>query len=89
MNEIANDAIREILRQSRWSFNLYFVTIAASTAIGAVGGGLLLSGLVTEGVLTTATGVVSSACCTQISKDSQEKLEKLLERLENLSSGSR
>ncbi|HEY9660701.1 MAG TPA: hypothetical protein V6C65_19770 [Allocoleopsis sp.] len=76
---------REILRQAQWSFNLYFVTIAASTVIGAIGGGLLLGGHTTEGALTAAAGFGSSACCVQMGKDSQEKLELLLERLENLS----
>lgn len=83
--EIIEAAQREILRQAQWSFNLYFVTIAASTVIGAIGGGLLLGGHTTEGALTAAAGFGSSACCVQMGKDSQEKLELLLERLENLS----
>lgn len=84
LGHLATEAQREMLRQARWSFNLYFVAIAASTLIGVVGGGLLLSGKTTEGVVTTAAGLGAGTYCSQLSKDSQEKLAILLERLEVL-----
>ncbi len=82
-NDIMNATHREILRQIKHSFNLYALAIATSLSIGAFGGGLLLSGKTTEGAVTAIGGIGVSAICSQLSKESQEKLELLLKRLED------
>lgn len=86
--EIAMATQKEVLRQAQWSFNLYFAAIATSACIGAIGGGLLLTGKTTEGAVTAAAGLGSSAFCAQIGKESQEKLKMLMEYLQNLSSAN-
>jgi hypothetical protein len=82
-DDIVNATHQEILRQIRHSFNLYTIAITTSLAIGAFGGGLLLSGKTTEGAVTAIGGIGVSAICSQLSKESQERLELLLKRLED------
>ncbi|MEB3337762.1 MAG: hypothetical protein VKJ46_09885, partial [Leptolyngbyaceae bacterium] len=78
------EAKREILRQARWGFNLYLVSVAAFVVIAVVGATLLLRGKTTEGSVTTAAGLLSGAYCSQLAKESQDKLEHLLQGLNGL-----
>ena len=71
----------ERLRQARLSFNLAFANTAISACIGLIGAGLLLYGNLTEGTVTAAGGLVSSACCIQFCKDANDQLDKVLEEL--------
>ncbi|GAB1541118.1 hypothetical protein NUACC21_37880 [Scytonema sp. NUACC21] len=74
----------EHLRQARQTFNISFIALSASIGISMIGAALILTGKSTEGSVTTATGLVSTTFCSQIAKESNEKLEELTEDLEKL-----
>jgi len=82
------DVSHEHLRQARQTFNLSVVAVAASLGISVIGAVLLVSGKVSEGSVTTSTGLVSANLCSQMVKESSEKLEKLEEDLKALRSSS-
>lgn len=72
--------IKERLRQAQYSFNLAFMATAISACIGA---GLLLSGKVPEGTVTTAGGLASGIRCMQLAKDANDRLDKALAELKD------
>ena len=80
-SEMELNIAHERLRQARLSFNLALVNTAVSACIGLIGAGLLLSGKLTEGTVTAAGGLASSACCIQFCKDANDRLDKILEEL--------
>lgn len=82
--ELAHAVNQEILRQARRSFDLYCMSVAASTAVSIIGGGLILADYTNEGALTAATGFGSIAYSSQMYKDAQEKLEDLLEQIQRI-----
>lgn len=73
--------IKERIRQARYSFNLALVTTAVSACVGLVGAGLLISGKLSEGAVTAAGGLASSACCIRFAKDSNDRLDKISKEL--------
>jgi hypothetical protein len=73
--------ICERLRQARYSFNLALIATGISAGVGLLGAGLLLSGRLPEGTITAAGGLASSACCIRFAKDSNDRLDKMLEEL--------
>lgn len=73
----------ERLRQAHHSFNLALVATAVSFGISLIGAGLLLSGEVPEGTVTSAGGLVSSVQCLQFAKDANDRLDKILVELED------
>lgn len=83
--EVEIEAMREILRQARQSFNLQTIAIASSIGIGVFGGVLMLANKTPEGLMAVTAGLLSSGTCTQI-KTSQDRLALLVEKLENLHS---
>jgi hypothetical protein len=86
--KIMLDLFHERLRQAKLNFNLYVVAVAASLGISVIGAGLLISGKASEGSVTTATGLISTTLCSQIAKESGEKLEELREDLKGFGSSS-
>lgn len=78
-------AQKEILRQSQWAFNIYAAAMVLSLGVGVIGGCLFITGKSTEGTVTTAAGLTSSAVCFQLGKESQEKLKMLLTQNQDLS----
>ncbi|WP_290879384.1 hypothetical protein [Fischerella sp.] len=83
------DVFQEHLRQARQTFNLSVVALIVSISISAIGAGLLIGGKATEGTVTAATGLLSTTFCTQIAKESSEKLEELTENLKTLHPSSK
>ncbi|WP_225896479.1 TRADD-N-associated membrane domain-containing protein [Amazonocrinis nigriterrae] len=75
--------VQERLRQARRSFNLALIATALSACIGLVGAGLLLSGKVTEGTVTAAGGMAASVQCVQLAKDTNDRLDKILDELDD------
>jgi hypothetical protein len=69
---------QERLRQARWSYNLAVAATAASFCITLVGAAGLMLNRVQEGAATTAAGLVGTAYCTQLCKDSNDRVDKLL-----------
>jgi CHASE2 domain-containing sensor protein len=78
---IEYDIVQERLRQARCSFNLALVATGVSAGVGLAGAGLLLSGKFPEGTVTAAGGLASSACCIRFAKDSNDRLDKILQEL--------
>ena len=74
---------QERLRQARQSFNLALTTTAVSFCISLVGAGLLLSGKVSSGAITSAIGLVSSVRYFEFAKDANDRLDKILDELED------
>ncbi len=69
---------QERLRQSRYSFNLAIVATTVSFFISLVGAGILLSNKVSQGTVIAAVGLVSGVRCTQLAKDANDRLDKIL-----------
>lgn len=71
----------EHLRQAKRSFNLHTIATGLSLSVSALGAFLILSGKVTEGTVTTASGLLSSAASAQIAKESSKQLNDLRSEL--------
>ena len=69
---------QERLRQARLSFNLALTATAICFSISVLGGGLLLSGKVPSGTITSAMGLVSSMGCFKFAKNANDRLDKIL-----------
>ncbi|MEH2182352.1 TRADD-N-associated membrane domain-containing protein [Nostoc sp.] len=84
MTQFTNqEIIRERVRQARYSFNLALIATGLSACISLVGAGLLLSGKVPEGTVTAAGGMAASVRCTQLAKDTNDRLDKILRELKD------
>ncbi|GAB1544602.1 hypothetical protein NUACC21_72780 [Scytonema sp. NUACC21] len=81
--EIELSIANERLRQARQSFNLAWFTTAACSMITVGGAVLLLSGQITEGVVTASGGAVSSVCCLKFAKDANDRLDKIAKEWRN------
>ncbi|MEL6159493.1 MAG: hypothetical protein AAFQ40_12630 [Cyanobacteria bacterium J06623_5] len=87
-NPNSNDDIKEgvfceRIRQARRAFNLALAATGLSTLIGLCGAATLLTGKVPEGSITTAIGLTSSLHCSRLSKDANDRLDKLMSELDN------
>lgn len=82
-NSVEMSIAQERLRQSRYSFNLALIATALSACISLVGGGLLLSGKVSEGTVTAAGGMAASVQCIQLAKDANDRLDKIFPELKD------
>ena len=69
---------QERIRQARNTSNLALVATAITTSISFIGAALLLTGRFSEGIITTAGGLTSSVHCVRLSKDANDRLDKLL-----------
>jgi ABC-type dipeptide/oligopeptide/nickel transport system permease component len=74
---IESQIAEEYLRQAKWSFNLAVTATIISFSIGVVGAGLLLSGRVSEGAVTTAGGLISTWRYQQLVKQANKRLIEL------------
>lgn len=72
---------KERLRQAHHSFNLAFVSTAACALIGFAGVGLVLLGKASEGTITATGGLASTAYCLKLSKDANDRLDKVASEL--------
>jgi hypothetical protein len=73
--------VKERLRQSRYSFNAALAATVLSTCISLVGAALLLSGKVTEGAVTTSSGMAVSVGCLKLAKDANDRLDSITKEL--------
>ena len=78
---IEHDIVQERLRQARNTSNLALVATAIATGISLMGAILLLTGKLSEGTITTAGGLASGIHCVRLSKDANDRLDKLLAEL--------
>lgn len=73
--------VKERLRQSRYSFNAALAATVLSTCISLLGAALLLSGKVTEGAVTTSSGMAVSVGCLKLAKDANDRLDRITKEL--------
>ena len=79
---IASRIIQERLRQARLSFNFAFATAAVYFCISLIGAGLLLYNKVPSGAITSAIALVSSVRYFKFAKEANDRLDKILNELE-------
>jgi hypothetical protein len=85
--DIAQEGLRqakESFNLSKHSFKLVFMMTAASGLISLVGIGLLLTERVSEGTATTAGGIASGLCFSQMAKDAKDRLDSANLRLDTI-----
>jgi hypothetical protein len=85
--EISQEGLRqaqESFNLSKQSFKLVFMMTAASGLISLVGVGLLLMERVSEGTATTAGGIASGLCFSQMAKDAKDRLDAANLRLDTI-----
>jgi len=83
MSPIEHVIVKERLRQANFSFNLALVATAVSAFVGLIGAGVLLSGKFSEGSVTAAGGLASSACCIRFAKDANDRLDKIAQEFDD------
>lgn len=76
------EVFKEHLRQARYNFNLSVAASIISIGVSITGACLIAWHKAPEGVVTSATGLVSTTLCTQIARQSSEKLEELTQMLQ-------
>jgi hypothetical protein len=76
--------VQERLRQARHSFDFALIATALSFGISLVGAGCLITNNVSEGAVTTAVGLVASVRYMQIAKDANNRLDKIVDDLDDL-----
>lgn len=67
--------------QASLSFKLASIATAAFATVSLVGAGLVLSGNLSEGALTAASGAVPSVYCIKLAKDANDRLDRYFEDL--------
>jgi uncharacterized membrane protein YczE len=73
---------KSYLRQAAsFSFKLASIATAAFASISLIGAGLLLSGNLSEGTLTTASGAGSSIYFFKLAKDANDRLDRIFAEL--------
>jgi uncharacterized membrane protein YczE len=80
------DVITERLRQARLSFNLTLKLTITSAFISLVGVGLLFSGKVSEGTVTTAGGLASNIVnvrLLKLTKEANDRLDRMAKDLKD------
>ena len=75
--------IKELLRQTRLTFNLALTVSAISSTITLSGVGLLYFNKITEASLTTGVGVLATTSSLQLAKQTKADLKEITSRLEN------
>jgi hypothetical protein len=78
---------QERLRQARQSFNLALTMTVISFFVSLVGGILLISGKVSEGAITSASGLASSIQFLKFANETNDRLDKILSSSSGRSSG--
>ena len=85
--DIAQEGLRqakESFNLSKLSFKLVFMMTAASGLVSFAGVGLLLTERVSEGTATTAGGIASGLCFSQMAKDAKDRLDAANLRLDSI-----
>jgi hypothetical protein len=80
-NQIKQRIAEERLFQASFSFKLASIATAAFATISLIGAGLLLSGNLSEGTLTTASGAGSSIYFFKLAKDANDRLDRIFAEL--------
>ena len=81
-NEIKIKIANLRLSQASLSFRLAVLVHIVCFLISLSGWGLIISGKVSQGTITSATGLVSSMGFFKLAKDSSDRLDKILPQLD-------
>jgi hypothetical protein len=65
---------KELLRQAKWSFNIFLGCTAISAAIGLTGVTLVLSGKLSEGSLTAVSGAIGTTALARLARQCSDRL---------------
>ncbi|MEB3293727.1 MAG: hypothetical protein VKJ24_11260 [Synechococcales bacterium] len=82
-HSIQMEILQENLRQTRLTFNIFAVAISLSLGVSISGAALLLTGNVSQG-LVSAAGLLSTGFCTKVAKDANSKLDRLNRTLQGI-----
>ena len=80
-SELPKLILKERLRQFHYSFNAALTAVVLSTCISIIGIVLLLSGKVTEGTVTTSSGIGASIVFLRLAKDVKARLDSITKNL--------
>jgi hypothetical protein len=80
-DEMKQRIFDERLFQASFSFKLASIATAAFASVSLIGAGLLLSGNLSEGALTAASGAVPTVYCIKLAKDSNDRLDRIFKEL--------
>ncbi|AFY93614.1 TRADD-N-associated membrane domain-containing protein [Chamaesiphon minutus] len=80
-DEMKQRIAEERLFQASVSFKLTSIATAAFATVSLVGAGLLLSGNLSEGALTAASGAVPTVYCFKLAKDANDRLDRIFAEL--------
>lgn len=72
---------QERLRQARYSFNIALASSVTFAAISFLGAIMLLFGKVPEGTVVASSGMLSSVSCIRLAKDTNDRLDKIMNEL--------
>lgn len=75
--EMERDVIQERLRQAKFSFNVTLGLTIVSASISILGIGLLFSGKIPEGAVTTGSGLTSNIVSVGLLKFTKETNDRL------------
>ncbi len=73
-----NSFLQERIRQARLAFNVLLGATVLSGIVSFTGVGLLLSGQVSEGTITTIGGLISNAAFAKMAKDANDRLDRAM-----------
>ena len=82
--EITIDVYRELVRQTRQTFNVHLFSTGASIVVILIGCALPFVGHPIAGVLLAVAGGGTTSLCSQLAKESQHRLENLLREVKQL-----
>jgi hypothetical protein len=71
----------ERLFQASFSFKLASISATAFASVSLIGAGLLLSGYLSAGTLTAASGAVPTVYCIKLAQDANDRLDRIFEEL--------
>ncbi|MEM7725502.1 MAG: hypothetical protein AAF208_03920 [Cyanobacteria bacterium P01_A01_bin.45] len=77
-----NSFLQERIRQASLAFNVLLGATVLSGIVSFTGVGLLLSGQVSEGTITSIGGVISNVAFAKMAKDANDRLDKAMKEKE-------
>jgi hypothetical protein len=80
-DEMKQRITEERLFQASISFKLASISATAFASVSLIGAGLLLSGYLSAGTLTAASGAVPTVYCIKLAKDANDRLDRIFEEL--------
>lgn len=77
-NNSQQNYLQERIRQAKLAFNALLGATVLSGIIGFAGVGVLLSGQVSEGAITSTGGLLSNVAFAKLAKDANDRLDQVM-----------